>query len=62
MQKFRYSKTMREQSHFCTPSAQTKQHTKKYTDEIITYNWIYRRESVAKFWTRHAARLRKKAS
>ena len=23
MQKFRYSKAMREQSHFCTPSAQT---------------------------------------
>ncbi|RLC16704.1 MAG: hypothetical protein DRI57_10870 [Deltaproteobacteria bacterium] len=44
MQKFRYSKAMLKQSHFCTPSAQTKQHIKKYTDEIITYNWIYRGE------------------
>jgi len=42
MQKFRHSRAVSEQSHFCTPSPQTDMHTKKYTDEIITYNWIYR--------------------
>ncbi len=52
MQKFCYSKAVPEQFHFCTPPAQTKQHTKKYTDEIITYNWIYRGENYdSKFQT-----------